>query len=87
MPEPAQVLKKIPRAGLCGNCQHARLIESDKGSVFVRCELSLVDPNFAKYPGLPVVSCSGFESKESDRNLEKPASLKDQDQVRDPKAQ
>jgi len=63
MPELLDAAKKMPRAGLCGNCQHARLIESDKGSVFVRCELSRVDPNFVKYPGLPVLVCGGFKSK------------------------
>jgi hypothetical protein len=64
MPEPAKILKNMPRAGLCGNCQHAGRIESDKGSVFVRCELSLVDPNFAKYPRLPVLVCDGYEPRE-----------------------
>ena len=66
MPELIDAEKKMPRAGLCGNCRHARLIESDKGSVFVRCELSLVDPSFAKYPGLPVLTCKGYGPKESD---------------------
>jgi hypothetical protein len=84
MPEIVEGLKKLPRAGLCGTCQHARLIESDKGSVFVRCELSRVDANFAKYPCLPVVACSGFESKEVDSSLERASSLKDQ--ASDPKA-
>ena len=60
---------RIPRAGLCENCCHVRRIESDKGSVFIRCELSLVNPNFAKYPRLPVLICSGYEAKEIDRRL------------------
>jgi len=63
MAKPAEVEKEMPRSGLCGNCRHARLIESDKGSVFVRCELSLVDANFAKYPRLPVLVCGGYEAK------------------------
>jgi hypothetical protein len=66
MPSDAEILKKMPRAGLCGDCRHARPIESDRGSTFVRCELSLVDPNFAKYPRLPVLTCSGYKAKETD---------------------
>ena len=61
----AEILKKMPGAGLCGSCRHARVIESDKGSVFVRCELSLVDSAFAKYPRLPVLLCVGYQRKES----------------------
>jgi GrpB-like predicted nucleotidyltransferase (UPF0157 family) len=50
-------------AGLCASCAHARSIESSRGSVFILCELSLTDPCFPKYPGLPVLSCSGHERK------------------------
>lgn len=74
MPRSAEILKKMPRAGLCGNCRHARLIESDKGSVFVRCELSLVNPDFAKYPRLPVLGCRGYESKGTDSRPNKTTS-------------
>ncbi len=51
----------IPPPGLCGECVHARLMESDRGSVFLLCEKSLRDPSFAKYPRLPVLACRGFE--------------------------
>jgi hypothetical protein len=46
--------------GLCANCIHARRITSDRGSVFLLCELSKTDPHFEKYPQLPVLSCSGY---------------------------
>jgi len=49
------------RAGLCADCVHARRVESDRGSVFIFCELSRSDPRFAKYPRLPVLSCSGYK--------------------------
>ncbi|MGB8011033.1 MAG: hypothetical protein WCF68_05430 [Terriglobales bacterium] len=49
-----------PNPGLCQNCQHSRQIESDRGSIFLRCDLSLQDPRFAKYPRLPVLVCSGY---------------------------
>jgi len=50
-------------AGLCLDCTHARLIRSDRGTIFYRCERSDTDPRFAKYPTLPVIVCSGYESK------------------------
>jgi hypothetical protein len=51
------------KAGLCADCQHARRIESDRGSVFVMCELSFTDSRFPKYPQLPVLACGGYERK------------------------
>ncbi len=50
-------------AGLCADCLHARRIESERGSVFVMCQLSATDANFAKYPRLPVLSCAGYLRK------------------------
>jgi hypothetical protein len=46
-------------AGLCATCTHARRIESSRGSLFFLCQLSASDARFAKYPPLPVVSCTG----------------------------
>jgi hypothetical protein len=51
------------RVGLCADCMHARRIESRRGSVFYMCELSATNPSFVKYPGLPVISCTGYERK------------------------
>jgi len=51
------------RAGLCADCLHARRIESERGSIFVLCQLALNDPNFQKYPRLPVLACLGYEQK------------------------
>jgi len=50
-------------AGLCSQCQHARLVESSKGSSFLLCELSKTDLRFPKYPRLPVLACSGYEPR------------------------
>src|SRR5258706_10560119 len=47
-------------AGLCSRCRHARRIESDRGSVFIMCQYSGVDPSFPKYPRLPVISCAAY---------------------------
>jgi hypothetical protein len=46
-------------AGLCASCIHAREVVSARGSRFVRCGLSDVNPRFPKYPPLPVVACDG----------------------------
>lgn len=48
-------------AGLCAVCKHARIIRSDRGSSFLRCARSAVDPRFPKYPRLPVLQCDGWE--------------------------
>jgi len=48
-------------AGLCADCVHARSVESTRGSIFLLCQLSRRDPRFAKYPRLPIVSCSGYK--------------------------
>jgi hypothetical protein len=64
---PTSVIDKLPtnaNPGLCRTCQHARRIESDRGSVFLMCELSFEDSRFAKYPRLPVLACSGYLQEE-----------------------
>lgn len=48
-------------AGLCERCRHARRILTRKGSVFVLCGRAEHDPNYARYPRLPVLECPGFE--------------------------
>jgi hypothetical protein len=50
--------------GLCGTCEHMKMVTSDRGSVFYRCLLSEKDPAFAKYPRLPVLRCSGWQRNE-----------------------
>jgi len=49
--------------GICADCIHARQITSDRASTFLQCQLSFTDPQFAKYPRLPVLSCSGCEKQ------------------------
>ena len=50
------------RIGLCATCAHARRMESDRGSVFLRCELAFTDSRFRKYPTLPVLRCEGYRA-------------------------
>jgi len=36
------------------------MITSDRGSTFLMCQFSTVDPTFPKYPRLPVLSCRAY---------------------------
>jgi len=55
------------RAGLCLDCRHARVLRSDRGSVFYQCLRAEDDANYARYPRLPVLVCAGYERRsESD---------------------
>jgi hypothetical protein len=49
------------QAGLCADCVNAQKIRSDRGTKFILCRLSAKDPNFPKYPRLPVLKCAGFK--------------------------
>ena len=46
--------------GLCETCSHVQIVRSSKGSSFVLCRLSEVDPAFRRYPALPVTACPGY---------------------------
>ncbi|PYX84175.1 MAG: hypothetical protein DMG70_07365 [Acidobacteria bacterium] len=54
---------EINSPGLCADCIHARVVRSDRNSVFYFCQLALTDPRFEKYPRLPVLSCAGYEQR------------------------
>jgi len=47
--------------GLCTDCTHRTEQVSSKGSIFIRCLLAESDPQFMKYPRLPVLQCDGYE--------------------------
>ncbi len=47
-------------AGLCDMCTHMQIVRSSKGSSFVLCRLSEVNPAFRRYPALPVTACPGY---------------------------
>ena len=55
------------RVGLCARCTHVQRVASSKGSTFYRCRLSEVDPDFPRYPALPMLACRGFEPERDDR--------------------
>jgi hypothetical protein len=55
-----QAQEQADNAGLCTTCIHSRRITSAKDSLFVLCQLGFSDPQFPKYPRLPVFACAGF---------------------------
>ncbi|HSC28823.1 MAG TPA: hypothetical protein VLD67_16215 [Vicinamibacterales bacterium] len=60
--------RPVPQAdaGLCSRCRHHRIVSSARGATFVLCRLSETDPRFARYPRLPVLTCSGFRAASPD---------------------
>lgn len=50
-------------AGLCADCRHARRIANRRGSLFLLCARASGDPRFRRYPPLPMLRCSGHESR------------------------
>ena len=46
--------------GLCADCQHCRIVQSAR-STFYMCLRSLTDPEYRKYPPLPVLRCPGHD--------------------------
>jgi hypothetical protein len=58
--------EKFPdNAGLCASCKHARLIETQRKSVFVLCRAHKFEAALPKYPRLPVLSCPVYSPIEN----------------------
>ena len=45
---------------LCEHCARMREVISGKGSRFLLCQFSQVEPRFPKYPPQPVFACPAF---------------------------
>jgi len=52
-----------PDAGLCETCVHQRLVRTTRGSEFSLCERSRTQPEYPRYPRLPVLRCPGHEPR------------------------
>ena len=52
-----------PHAGLCESCVHQRLISTTRGSEFSLCARSQDEPEYPRYPRLPVAACPGYEPR------------------------
>lgn len=48
------------RPGLCESCEHARIVRGAR-SQFWMCARAESEPDFPRYPRLPVLSCAGHE--------------------------
>lgn len=59
-----------PRAGLCAVCAYCQSIRSARGSVFFLCRRAENDPQYNRYPRLPVVRCDGFAGTPLSREKE-----------------
>jgi hypothetical protein len=42
---------------LCDSCAHQRLVHTTRGSTFSMCLRGLDDPDWPKYPPMPVLRC------------------------------
>jgi hypothetical protein len=47
--------------GLCATCQHPKLNETRRGTVYLRCTRAEWDVALPRYPRLPVTRCTGFD--------------------------
>jgi hypothetical protein len=59
--------------GLCGRCRYARTIRNRRGSIFFLCGLAERDARFPKYPVLPMMRCSGFQSRTAEKQISRTA--------------
>jgi hypothetical protein len=51
-------------AGLCDTCTHQRIIRNTRGSSFSLCERSRTQPDYPRYPRLPIIACPGYEPRD-----------------------
>jgi hypothetical protein len=51
----------VVRFGLCDTCVHQQIVRNTRGSVFSLCRRSRDEPEFPRYPRVPVVACAGHE--------------------------
>lgn len=50
-------------AGLCDTCVHQRIIANTRGSRFSMCERSRTQPEYPRYPRIPVLACAGYDPR------------------------
>ena len=50
-------------AGLCATCQHQQIVRNTRGSTFSLCRRSKTEPEYPRYPRLPVAACRGWEAR------------------------
>jgi hypothetical protein len=45
---------------LCATCANAQVVISSRGSRFLLCRVSMIDPLYPRYPTLPVLECAAY---------------------------
>jgi hypothetical protein len=60
------------RFGLCDSCVHQRLIGNSRGSTFSMCRIGLHDPDWPKYPRMPVLRCPRHTRRAQERGATRP---------------
>jgi hypothetical protein len=60
--------------GLCATCWFRRTIAGAR-STFILCQRSFTDPQYPRYPRLPVTACSGYAPLTAPADLEKHGKL------------
>jgi hypothetical protein len=55
---------------MCETCAIMREIITPKGTRYLLCQLSKIDPEYPKYPPQPVVRCDGYRKKEEREGAE-----------------
>jgi hypothetical protein len=51
--------------GLCDSCAFQQIVRNTRGSVFSLCRRSREDPEFPRYPRVPVRECRGHEPRQA----------------------
>ena len=51
------------RFGICDTCVHQQLVRNTRGSVFSLCRRSRTEPEYPRYPRMPVLECAGHEPR------------------------
>jgi hypothetical protein len=52
--------------GMCGNCRHALLKETHRGTAYLRCGRAAWDDRLVRYPRLPMTDCEGFAPQDQE---------------------
>jgi hypothetical protein len=50
-------------AGLCDSCAHQQIVRNTRGSSFSLCRRSKTQPEYPRYPRVPVAACPGYERR------------------------
>lgn len=56
-------MSERPANGLCDSCRYQRLVPNTRGSVFTLCLRSRSEPEYPRYPRVPVLSCPGHRRR------------------------